>query len=157
MILQNPSEWLKKQLEIVDVAMSVQAANSVIVGEPLVRSPGLQIAVLAPVFAVIGNKGATGETTATIHVGLEPVKAVISCQQLQWLRTFYQTVSTVLAARGELTRLQRHSQHHSMLSVHTDHRTFTSSQPRSRDSRVCSRQTTQVKRYVTCRRPTEAG
>lgn len=102
--MQNPSEWLRKQLEIVDIALSVQAANSIQVGEPLVRTPRLQLAVLAPVFAVVGNKAAAGQTTATVDVTLEPVKAVISSQQLQWLRTFYQTVSTVLTARGELTQ-----------------------------------------------------
>lgn len=98
--VQNPSDWLKKQLEIVNIALSVGAVNATEVEEPLLRTSRLQIAALAPVFAIVGNRAAAGQTTAIVDVVLEPVRAVISSQQLCWLRTFAQTVSTVLAARG---------------------------------------------------------
>ena len=102
-MLQNPGDWLKKQLEITDIAVSLRAIQSVETGEPLLRTTGLRIAALAPVFAVVANRAAAGQTTAIFDVSLEPATAALSSLQLSWLRTFVQTIPTVLAARGKHT------------------------------------------------------
>lgn len=102
LLLQNANDWLKKQLEIVDIAVNITAASSATDEEPLLRTPRLRLAGLAPVFAVISNRAAAGQTTAIIDMVLEPVRAVISSQQVSWLRTFAQSMSTVLAARGRV-------------------------------------------------------
>ena len=100
---QNPGDWLKKQLDITDIAVSLGAIGSAETAEPLLKTAGLQVAALAPVFAVVANRAAAGQTTAIFDVNLEPVTAVLSSLQLSWLRTFAQTIPTVLAATGEQT------------------------------------------------------
>lgn len=99
--MQSASDWLKKQLDIVDIAINITAVTSVAEGDPLLRIPRLQIGALAPVFAVLSSRAAAGQTTASVDVVVEPVRAVISSQQVSWLQTFAGSMSTVLAARGD--------------------------------------------------------
>lgn len=99
--LQYPNDWLKKHLNIEDIAISVTAQEASSDSEsPLVRTKALRLAVLAPVFAVLADRAVAGQTTAVIDIIFEPVIATVSNQQVAWLKTFAQMMPTVLAARG---------------------------------------------------------
>ena len=99
--LQYPNDWLKKHLDIEDIAVSVTAQQSPSDSvSPLVRTRALRLAILAPVFAVLADRAVAGQTTAVIDILLEPVIATVSSQQVAWLKTFAQMMPTVTAARG---------------------------------------------------------
>ena len=114
MALQHPNEWLKKQLDIEDVAVSIQARHTAPAASlettPLLRTRRLSIAALAPVFAVLADRAVVGQTTAVIDINLAPIQCNATDQQIGWLRTFADTIPTVLAARGVLfDYTKRHS------------------------------------------------
>lgn len=102
--MQHANDWLKKQLEVEDIAVSIQAqhrlSETASDAAPLLRTRCLRIAALAPVFAVLADRAVVGQTTATVDVDSEPVMCSISSQQVAWLKVFAQAVPTVLAARG---------------------------------------------------------
>ena len=101
LVLQYPNDWLKKHLDIEDIAISITAQEAPSDSEsPLVRTKALRLAVLAPVFAVLADRAVAGQTTAVVDITLEPVIATVSSQQVAWLKTFAQMMPTVLAARG---------------------------------------------------------
>ena len=101
LVLQYPNDWLKKHLDIEDIAVSVTAQQSPSDSiSPLVRTRALRLAILAPVFAVLADRAVAGQTTAVIDILLEPVIATVSSQQVAWLKTFAHMMPTVLAARG---------------------------------------------------------
>ena len=101
LVLQYPSDWLKKHLDIEDIAVSVTAQQTPSDSEsPMVRTRALRLAVLAPVFAVLADRAVAGQTTAVIDIILEPVIATVSSRQVAWLKTFAQMIPTVMAARG---------------------------------------------------------
>ena len=103
-LMQHASEWLKKQLEVDNIAVSIQpqktVPNTASEAAPLLRTRCLRIAALAPVFAVLADRAVVGQTTAVIDAHLEPLTCVISNHQVAWLKVFAQTIPTVLAARG---------------------------------------------------------
>ena len=104
--MQHANDWLKKQLEIEDVTLSIhpqqKLPEKLTEAAPVLRTSCLRIAALAPVFAVLADRGVVGQTTAVIDVNLEPVTCSISSQQVAWLKVFTQTLPTVLAAQGRL-------------------------------------------------------
>lgn len=112
MVVQYPNDWLKKQLDIEALSVSMAAQQLVSPDSqkdeaPLLRTKALRLAVLAPVFAVLADRAVVGQTTAVIDVILEPIIATVSKQQVAWLKTFAQMLPTVLAARG-MTPLTLH-------------------------------------------------
>ena len=101
LILQYPNGWLKKHLDIEDIAVSFTAQQSPSDSEsPMIRTRALRLTVLAPVFAVLADRAVAGQTTAAIDIILEPVIATVSSQQVAWLKTFAQMMPSVIAARG---------------------------------------------------------
>ena len=104
--MQYPNQWLKKQLDIDDATVSIQARQSgtasAASGEAglLLQTRRLSIAALAPVFAVLADRAVVGQTTAVIHADFAPINCSITNQQVAWLKTFADTIPTVLAARG---------------------------------------------------------
>lgn len=102
--MQHANDWLKKQLDIENVAISIQpqqAPPSALADNvPVLRSKHLHFAALAPVFAVLANRAVVGQTTADIDVTLAPIVCTITNDQLAWLKVFAQSLPTVLAARG---------------------------------------------------------
>lgn len=103
--MQYRNDWLKKQLDIEDITISLSAqhtsAESLKDDAPLLRTRAVRLAVLAPVFAVLADRTVVGQTTAVTDLLLEPVVAAVSSQQVSWLKTFAQMMPTVLAARGK--------------------------------------------------------
>ena len=114
MALQHPNEWLKKQLDIEDVAVSIQARHNAPAASletaPLLLIRRMSIAALSPVFAVLADRAVVGQTTAVIDINLAPIKCNATNQQIIWLRTFADTIPTVLAARGALLVCAQHQQ-----------------------------------------------
>ena len=102
--MQHANEWLKKQLEVDNIAVSIQPQKMVpdtaSEAAPLLRTRCLRIAALAPVFAVLADRAVVGQTTAVIEASLDPLTCFISNHQVAWLKVFAQTIPTVLAARG---------------------------------------------------------
>jgi len=107
--MQHANDWLKKQLELDNITVSIEAqhimSDNATEATPLLRSKSLRVAALAPVFAVLADRSVVGQTTAVIDVDLHPLICSISSQQVAWLRVFAQAVPTVLAARGEAPAL----------------------------------------------------
>jgi len=103
--MQHANDWLKKQLELENITVSIQAqhtaSDNATEATPLLRLKSLRVAALAPVFAVLADRSVVGQTTAVIDIDLHPLICCISSQQVAWLRVFAQAIPTVLAARGE--------------------------------------------------------
>ncbi len=109
--MQHANDWLKKQLELENITVSIQAqhiaSDSATEATPLLRLKSLRLAALAPVFAVLADRSVVGQTTAVIDIDLHPLICCISSQQVAWLKVFAQAIPTVLAARGEVPALAR--------------------------------------------------
>jgi hypothetical protein len=109
--MQHANDWLKKQLELENITVSIQAqhiaSDNGTEATPLLRLKSLRIAALAPVFAVLADRSVVGQTTAVIDIDLHPLICCISSKQVAWLRVFAQAIPTVLAARGEAAALAR--------------------------------------------------
>ena len=103
--MQHANDWLKKQLELENITVSIQAqhtaSDNAKEATPLLRLKSLRVAALAPVFAVLADRSVVGQTPAVIDIDLHPLICCISSQQVAWLRVFAQAIPTVLAARGE--------------------------------------------------------
>ncbi|KAL0034546.1 hypothetical protein WJX79_007807 [Trebouxia sp. C0005] len=104
--LPHANDWLKKQLELENMTVSIQAqhiaSDNATEATPLLILKSLRIAALAPVFAVLADRSVVGQTTAVVDIDLHPLICCISRQQVAWLTIFAQAIPTVLAARASM-------------------------------------------------------
>ena len=68
--------------------------------QPLLQLPLVQIAALAPVMALLSNVAAVSHAEAFIDVLVKPVRAAVTAQQVQWLRSFATAVPGILRTGG---------------------------------------------------------
>lgn len=102
--VQKPEAWLKKQLDIINVTISLEPKQATHVCPPLLRCPQLQVACLAPIFLVVSSAAAVEGAAAVISVSLDPLEAAIDDQQVQWLKTFAAELPAALQKAGKWSK-----------------------------------------------------